>query len=158
DIFVALAILAAGNVGVCEFVHEDDGGLAGEDGVEVHFLEERAFVLDFLARDGFELGDEFLDAFATVGFDDADDHVFATAVTANGFAEHGESLADAGRVTQEELEGAAGFFGRRGYREPIFGVFRHLCFPNLLAAMTALELRDDSSRPSPHGAKRSGPA
>ena len=109
DVFVALAVFAAGDVGVGEFVDQDDFGMSRDDGVDVHFLEHRAFVLELFAWNGFELAEELFDAFAAVRFDDADDDVLAAAAAANGFAEHAEGLADAWRVAQEKLEDAAGF-------------------------------------------------
>jgi hypothetical protein len=47
---------------------------------------------------------KFFDALAAVCFHYADDDVFAAAVAANGFAEHGEGFADARRVAQKKLE------------------------------------------------------
>ncbi len=55
DILVAFPVLDAGGVGVGEFVHEGDGGLAGEDGVEVHLGELDAVVLADARRDDFEV-------------------------------------------------------------------------------------------------------
>ena len=55
-----------------------------------------------------------------MGFDDADDDVFAALVAANGFAEHVVGFAYTGGVAEEELEGAAGFF-RGDCFEPLFG-------------------------------------
>ena len=56
DVFVALAVFTTGDVGVSQFVDENDFGAAGDDRFGVHFLECRAFVFEFLAGDGFELG------------------------------------------------------------------------------------------------------
>ena len=61
-------------------------GRAREDGVDVHLGEEGAFVVDLAAGDVFELGGEFGGAVAAVGFDDADDDVFAALAAANAFA------------------------------------------------------------------------
>ena len=55
DIFVALGVAAADDVGVGELVDEDDLGLALEDGVDVHLVEERALVVDLAGGDVFEL-------------------------------------------------------------------------------------------------------
>ena len=50
DVEVALRVAAAGRVGVGELVDQRDLGPAGEEPVEVHFLERVALVLDALAR------------------------------------------------------------------------------------------------------------
>ena len=55
-----------------------------------------------------------------MGFDYADDDVFAALVTADCFAEHVVGFAYTGCVAEEELEGAAGFFGGN-LLEPLFG-------------------------------------
>lgn len=120
DVFVALGGAAAGDVGVGEFVDEDDLGFAREDGVDVHLGEERALVIDLAGGDVFELGGELGGGFAAVGFDDADDDVFATLTAADALAEHAEGLADAGRVAEKDLEAAARFFGIGG-DQPVLG-------------------------------------
>src|SRR5580658_6470169 len=79
NIFVALAMLAAGNIGVGQFIDEDDLRLARKNGIHIHFFEDGSLVLHFSARNGFHLGRQLFDAFAAVGFDDANDHVFAAA-------------------------------------------------------------------------------
>jgi hypothetical protein len=122
NVFIAFAVAAAGNVGVGEFVDEDDAGAAGEDGVNIHLFERSAFVIDFPAGDGFELGGEFLDTLAAVSFDDADDDVFATAFAAEGFAQHAVGFADTGSVTEEEFENPPCAGRGRGEFQPLFGL------------------------------------
>jgi hypothetical protein len=55
NVFVALAMLAAGNIGVSEFVHQDYFGFPRQNGIHIHFFKDGSFVFDFLARDGFDL-------------------------------------------------------------------------------------------------------
>src|ERR1700730_7026150 len=98
QIFVALAVLAAGYIGVRKLVNENDCWFAGDDSVNVHFLEDRTFIVHRLARNGFELGREFLNALAAMGFDDTDDDIFAAALAANGLAQHAVGLAYTGSV------------------------------------------------------------
>jgi hypothetical protein len=83
-------------------------------------VEEGALVVDLAGGDVFELGGEFGGAFAAVGFDDADDDVFAALAAADAFGEHAEGLADAGSVAEKDLEAAAGLF-LVGGDEPVFG-------------------------------------
>jgi hypothetical protein len=59
-------------------------------------------------------------AFAAVGFDDADDYVFAALAAAYALAQHAEGLADAGSVAEEDLEAAACLFGL-GCGKPVLG-------------------------------------
>ena len=106
-IFIALAMLAAFDVGVRQFVDQSDLRLARQDGVHIHLFEQRALVFDLLARNDFQVRHQFGDAFAAVGFHHADDNVFAAAVAADGFAQHVVGLADARRVSEEEFEDAS---------------------------------------------------
>ena len=105
-----------------ELVDEDDLGLALEDGIDVHLVEESAFVVDLAGGNEFELVGEFGGAFAAVSFDDADDDVLTALAAANAFREHAEGLADAGSVAEKYLEAAARFFGLGG-DQPVFGTF-----------------------------------
>ena len=122
DVFIALGGAAAVDVGVGELVDEDDLGMASEDGVDVHLGEDGALVIDLTGWDVFKLGGELGGTFAAVGFDDADDNVFAALPTANAFGEHAEGLANAGSVAEKDLEETARFFGFGG-DEPILGTF-----------------------------------
>jgi len=119
-VFVALGVAAADDVAVGEFVDEDDLGLALEDGIDVHLVEEGALVIDLAGGDDFELVGEFGGAFAAVGFDDTDDDVFTALAAANAFRQHAESLADAGSVAEKDLEATARLLGL-GRQQPVFG-------------------------------------
>ncbi len=129
DVLVALGVFAALDVGVGELVDEDDLGAAGEDGVEVHLLEGDAAVLEVPAGHDGELLDELGGAGAAVGFDDADDDVLATALAADGLAEHVVGLADAGGVSEKEFESAAGLL-RVCVFEPLLGSLGHFISVN----------------------------
>ena len=50
DVLVAFGIPASRNVRVSDFVHEYDVGLAGDDGVKIHFFQGDASV--FLTSSG----------------------------------------------------------------------------------------------------------
>ena len=95
DIFVALVVLAALDVGVRQLVHQHDLRMARQNGVHVHLFEERAFVVDLLARHRLQARGHFLRRLAAVGLDHSDDHVFAATLAADGLAQHGIGLADA---------------------------------------------------------------
>src|SRR5690242_6650266 len=121
DVFVALAVLAAGNIGMSKFIDEHDGGAPCQNGIDVHLFKDGAFVLNLPARNVFQLFDKLLDALATVCFDDTDDHVFAAAAAANRFAQHAEGFSNAGSVTEKQLELPAGLLRGRNSFQPFFG-------------------------------------
>lgn len=125
DVFIALAVLAAGNIGVGKFVHENDLRITGKNGVDVHFFKFGALVEDLAARNVLKLGHEFLDPLAPMGFDNADDDIFATAVATDGLAQHAESLANARRIAKEKLERALGLFRGRSDFQPFFRLLWH---------------------------------
>ena len=124
DILVALVVAAALDVGVCELVDEDDFGMAGEDGFEVHLFEEGALVFDVAAGEGGEGFGDLDGTGAAVGFDDADDDVFATGQATGAFAQHAEGLAHAGGVPEEDLQAATLLFRGRYVFEPLLRSFR----------------------------------
>ena len=121
-ILVTLAMLAAFDVGMGEFVDQDDLRLSRENGVDVHLFEDDALVVDFLGM-FLELFGKLCSAWPAMGFDHADDDVLAALVPADCFAEHVVGLAHAGRVAEKELEGAACLL-RRNLFQPFF---RTLC-------------------------------
>ena len=85
DIFVTLAMLAAGNIRVGEFIYQHDCGMTREDGIDVHFVKKCAFVLDLLARNGLHLLGKLFDAFASMSFNETDGYILAAAVPAQRF-------------------------------------------------------------------------
>ena len=115
-------MLAAGNIGVGQFVDQDDVRLPGDDGVDIHFFEDGSFVFDDFARDGFDLRGKFFDSLAAVGFHDADDDVFAATPAAQRFAEHAVRFAHARGVAEKKLEYATRFLRRRSDFQPVLGL------------------------------------
>ena len=78
----ALLVPRARHVGVGQLVDEGDGGVAGEDGVDVHLLELGLAVLHGPARNDLEIAELLLGARAAVRLDVAHDDVGAAVVTA----------------------------------------------------------------------------
>jgi hypothetical protein len=97
-VLVALAVFAARNVGMREFIHQDHLRMAGQDGIHVHFLKDGPAVFEFAPRDGLELLREFHDAFAVVRLDDSDDDIFTAAGSPDALAQHAEGFAHARRI------------------------------------------------------------
>src|SRR5271157_2946681 len=124
NILVPLVVLAAFDVGVRQFVHQRDLWMARENGIHVHLFKQCALVVDLLARNRFQPRKKFLGRFAAVCFNDADHYVFAAALAADGLAQHGVSLADAGRISQKQLENTA-LLHRSGLFQPLLGGFLH---------------------------------
>ena len=104
DILPTLGTVAAGNVGVGEFVDQRHGRFAAQHGVHIHLLELRAGIGDDAARNGFQafgFGDGFR---AGVRLEVRDDDVDALAAHFLGLFEHAIGLADAGGITEVDLE------------------------------------------------------
>ncbi len=105
-----------------QFVDERYLGMTREDGVNVHLVKGRAFVIDLAGGNVFKFCREFGGAFATMGFDDPDDDVFSALAAANALREHAEGLSHAGSVAEKNLKAAASLF-RLGSDQPVFGTF-----------------------------------
>ncbi len=104
---------AARRVGVGELVDQHELGATREDGVEIHFLEDPALVVDRLARNDLKAGELGLGLGAAVRFHDADHDIHALGLATLGGDQHRVGLADAGRGAKEDLELAARFLLRR---------------------------------------------
>ena len=83
-----------------------------QNGINIHFLEHRAFVIEFFSRKSFEFRGQLLDRLAPVGLHYANHHIFTTAVAAKGFAQHVVSLSNPGRVPEKQFEHATFIFGQ----------------------------------------------
>ena len=114
DILVALGVAGAGDVGVGQFIHQRQLRVAGQQGVQVHFLQHHAAILGLAPRDDGQPGDQGVGLLPSVRLDIADDDVAPLALGALGGAEHGVGLADTGGHAKEDLELAA-FFRRLGF-------------------------------------------
>ncbi len=123
-IFIALAMLAAFDIGVRQFVHQSDAGLARENRVHVHLLELRALIFEHFARHGFQAREQLRYAFTAMGFDNSDHHIFAADVPPDRLVQHGVRLAHAGSVAKKEFELAA-LLRRRTFFQPLLGSFWH---------------------------------
>jgi hypothetical protein len=109
-----------GNVCVGQFVDQNHLWVPGDNGANVHLFENRAFVFDLFPRNRLQAGEEFLDAFAAMGLDDADHHVFPAAPAPLRLAQHTERFANTGSVAKEKLENAAGLLRGGGNFQPLF--------------------------------------
>ncbi len=123
DVFMSLHMLAAVNVRVRQFIDQSDRWVAVEDGIDVHFLEHRAFVAEVLPRNDFETRSELCNGGASVRFDDTDNDILTATVPPNALTEHVVGLADTRSITKEELESAP-LLCRCGLFQPLLGCLR----------------------------------
>ncbi len=95
-IFVALAILAAGHIGVRQLVHDHRVRMAGEDRVDVHLFQLDAAIGNHAQRNDFEIANLVGGLLAAVCLDEADHDVDALLALEEGIVEHVIGLANAG--------------------------------------------------------------
>src|SRR5206468_2410474 len=104
NILITFGVLAALNIGMRQLIHQHDRGFSREDGIDIHLGKDGTFVLDLLARDDVQLGQQVGDALASMGLDYADNNVLTATVTANALAQHAVGLAHAGSVAEKQFE------------------------------------------------------
>ena len=95
DVLPALGVARPGHVAVGQLVNEGDLRPPGQDGVDVHFGERGASVLQRLAGHHLQIPDQLLGVLPTVSLDEADHHVGAATAAPVRLLEHGEGLAHA---------------------------------------------------------------
>ncbi len=81
--------------------------MAGQKGIHIHLWQRRAAVGDLQPRDDLKIRHQGLSLGPAMRFDIADDHIHAFSAALMRSFEHGVSLADTGRVPQENLQPAA---------------------------------------------------
>ena len=106
DVLPALRVRRAGCVGVGELVDERDVGMAGEDRVDVEFVEGHAAVLDRAARDDLEPSTSDAVAARPWVSTMATTTSRPVAEKAPALLEHREGLADAGRGSEHHPQPA----------------------------------------------------
>ena len=106
DVLPALGVPAARRIRVREFVDQDDLRPPLEDGVDVHLGQRLTLVDELLARDHRQRRDERFGFLASVGFDDADDHVLAGLALFGAFEQHLVGFPDAGCGAEKDLQSA----------------------------------------------------
>ncbi len=125
-VFVALAVFAALDVGVRQFIDQRDPRMARENRVHVHLFKlSRPCTRSTLRGTTSSCVTKSANRFAPVSFDHSDNHIFAAAVPPNRLRQHGVRLADAGSVAEKELEHAALSSPRCRFLQPLVGSLRH---------------------------------
>ena len=103
-VLIALLVAAAGDVGVRQLVDDTQRRLSREDGVEVHFLQHHAAVVDPASRHDLEIADPRLGIGTAVGLDESDHDVDAFAPERVRVFDHRVGLADARRGADVDAE------------------------------------------------------
>ena len=104
DVEIALRMAAAFDVGMREFIDQNDLRPAGDDGVEVHLLEPLSFVFHAPAWDDFQAFQERFRLPAAVSLHDTDDDIVPVLLAGTGLLQHLVGLAHAGSRTHEDFE------------------------------------------------------
>src|SRR6185437_1321968 len=118
-VLVAAPVAAAGDVGVGDLVDDGDLRLALEDRLQVHLLDGDAAVLEGLAGDGGQTGDERRRLGAAMRLHEAEHHVDAAPLERVRLLQHAVGLPDPGREPDVELEPAA--LGAPEHLEEVLG-------------------------------------
>ena len=103
-VLVPAPVARARRIGVRDLVDNRHLRAAREDGVEVHFLERHAAVLELLSGNGLQALDQRLGLGATVRLREPDDDVDAALLEVVCLLEHAVGLADARCEPQVDLE------------------------------------------------------
>ncbi len=114
DVLPALGVPAAGDVGVRQLVHQDDGRAAGERGVEVHLLELGVPVGAVDPRQDLQAVQHALGVAPAVALDEPDHDVGPAFLSAPGLVQHPVGLADPGRGAEVHPQPAAAVAGAGG--------------------------------------------
>jgi len=114
-------VAAARRVGVGKFVDQHELRPPGDNGVDIHFLEDALAINDAPARDHFEPGQQRLGLGAAMGLDHPDHHIDAVLAFGARLFQHFVGLADARRGADEDLELAGRAFLALRLREQGLG-------------------------------------
>ncbi len=117
-VFPAFGMTAAGDVGVGEFVEQEQLRAAGERAIEVEFLDLAPAIGELSARQHREIANLRDGLAASVGFDQPGDNVNAVLALAPRRGQHLPGLADPGGHAKKDLEPPLAF-ARRGQRQSV---------------------------------------
>ncbi len=106
-----------------KLIDQNNLRLSRQNAIDVHLLKVNALIIDLPARNLFQLRSQLRGAWPAMRLDDADHDIFSALMPPNRLAQHVVRLADAGRITKKELEGALRLL-RRNLFQPLF---RALC-------------------------------
>ena len=107
DILPALGVTSPGEVGVGEFIHQDQGGTARQGRVQVELLAGHATPNHSSARQSLQTPQQALGLGTSVGVHPADQHVHAFGPAFACGLEHGVGFSDARYRAEEDLESPA---------------------------------------------------
>ncbi len=102
DVLPSLRMTRPGRVGVRQFVHQDETGLAFERAIEIELVESHFAVVDLSSRKQLETDDERACIVPAVRLDDADHDVALQVAFGARRLQHRVRLADARRRPEED--------------------------------------------------------
>jgi hypothetical protein len=103
NVFIPLAMPAAGWIVICEAVDQAHSRMTPKDRLNIHHGDPA----DDVGRNHFETANDLCDIVRDLRLERSDDNVLAAAVPPAPFVEQCERLADARRISKEDLQLAA---------------------------------------------------
>jgi hypothetical protein len=104
---------AARGIGVSELVDQHELGATLDNSVEIHFGQQVSPIFYLPLRDNLEALDQRLGLAPAMGFDYADDDIYAVAPPGLSCVQHFESFSDPRRGAEEDLQPAKTLLLRR---------------------------------------------
>jgi hypothetical protein len=89
---------------VSQFIHQANGRVSAEDGIQVHFLQHHASVFKFSAWHKFKPLDQRSSLLAAVRFHEAHNNIHALALEPVGFLQHFKGLANSSGKTKVDFQ------------------------------------------------------
>jgi hypothetical protein len=77
DVLITLVVARARRVGVRQLVHDRELGLARQNGIDIHLLQDHAAIWNLAERDGLEVTDPSRGLGPPVRLDEAEHHVMS---------------------------------------------------------------------------------
>ncbi len=109
-VLVPLLVPAARDIAMGQLVDDGDLGIARDDGVEVHLLQDDAAIFNLPLRDDLEVRQLRLGVLPPVGLDQRDNDVETLRAQLVGVANHAVRLADTGCGADVHAKPRAAFF------------------------------------------------
>ena len=104
---ITLGMPGTGYIGMRQLIHQDQAGLALQDGVNIHLAQLDIVIGELAGRDKFQPVDERLGLGPFMGLDVTHHHIHALPFALVSGFQHGVGLANPGGIAQENLQVAA---------------------------------------------------
>jgi hypothetical protein len=124
-VFVSFGVARARHIRVRQLIHDDDFGLARPDGVNVHFLERYAVVVQLLARHGLQVAHQCFRVGPAVRLDEAQHDIDIAGAERLRLLQHAVGLTNACGRPNVDFETAA-LASLQQLQKIFAGTFRHI--------------------------------